>query len=309
MADAEKFYRLALDHALKLVQQAPTVPENARLLGQCDHNLASLFHLKLKRYADAEQILRQGISRLEKLAADFPGVTEYRYRLADFHCFLGGPVHALGRRLEAEDCNRRAVELYEQLAAEFPSEFRYRDQLALNCRYLAQHQFFNGRSQEGRRSYQRAVELWEQLLADFPAAPELSAAWWLNGHAWFLVSHADGSRRAGHLAVAMAKRAVEQVPKAGYVINTLGTAYYRAGDWNAAIETLQKVDEATSGKHFGYNAFFIAMAHWQLGNKDEARQWYGRAVEWTDKNQPKNEELRRFQAEAAELMGIKKKKD
>ena len=50
--------------------------------------------------------------------------------------------------------------------------------------------------------------------------------------------------------------------------------------------------------------FFLAMAHWQLGDKDEARKWYDKAVEWMDKNQPKNEELLRFRAEAAELLGI-----
>jgi hypothetical protein len=46
------------------------------------------------------------------------------------------------------------------------------------------------------------------------------------------------------------------------------------------------------------------MAHWQLDEKDEARTWYEKAVEWMDMNQPKNEELLRFRAEAAELLGI-----
>jgi hypothetical protein len=31
-------------------------------------------------------------------------------------------------------------------------------------------------------------------------------------------------------------------------------------------------------------------------------------VEWMDKNQPTDEELRRFRAEAAELLGLKEKK-
>ena len=48
--------------------------------------------------------------------------------------------------------------------------------------------------------------------------------------------------------------------------------------------------------------FFLAMAHWQLGEKDKARQWYDRAVEWMDKNEPMNEELRRFRNEAEELI-------
>jgi hypothetical protein len=54
--------------------------------------------------------------------------------------------------------------------------------------------------------------------------------------------------------------------------------------------------------------FFLAMTHWQLGAKDKARAWYDRAVQWMDKNQPDNEELRRFRAEAAELLGLNEKK-
>ena len=50
--------------------------------------------------------------------------------------------------------------------------------------------------------------------------------------------------------------------------------------------------------------FLLAMAHWKLGDKAEARAWYDKAVEWMEKNQPKNEELRRFRAEASELLGV-----
>jgi hypothetical protein len=50
------------------------------------------------------------------------------------------------------------------------------------------------------------------------------------------------------------------------------------------------------------------MAHWKLGEKDEARKWYDRAVPWMDKDQPKNEQLRRFRAEAAELLEVNEQK-
>jgi hypothetical protein len=58
------------------------------------------------------------------------------------------------------------------------------------------------------------------------------------------------------------------------------------------------------------------MAHWQLGHKDEARKWYSQAVGWMEKHkealtkdQPHAEELKRFRAEAAELLGIDAKTD
>ena len=47
------------------------------------------------------------------------------------------------------------------------------------------------------------------------------------------------------------------------------------------------------------------MAQWQLGEKEKASTWYDQAIAWMDKNNPQNEELRRFRAEAAALLGIK----
>ena len=58
-----------------------------------------------------------------------------------------------------------------------------------------------------------------------------------------------------------------------------------------------------------YSTFFLAMAHWQMGNKEAARQWYVRAVQWMDKCQPKDEELRRFRTEAVKVLGIDEPKD
>jgi hypothetical protein len=52
---------------------------------------------------------------------------------------------------------------------------------------------------------------------------------------------------------------------------------------------------------------FLALAHWHLGEQENARELYDRAVGWMDKNEPKNEEMRRFRAEAAQLLELKDK--
>jgi hypothetical protein len=49
--------------------------------------------------------------------------------------------------------------------------------------------------------------------------------------------------------------------------------------------------------------FFLAMAHCRLGEKDQARQWYDKAVALMEKEKSPDEELRRFRAEARELLG------
>jgi hypothetical protein len=54
----------------------------------------------------------------------------------------------------------------------------------------------------------------------------------------------------------------------------------------------------------GFDWFFLAMAHGQLGEKEQAHKWYAKAMQWMDKNKPQDEELRRFRAEASALLGI-----
>lgn len=60
------------------------------------------------------------------------------------------------------------------------------------------------------------------------------------------------------------------------------------------------------------------MAHWQSSSgpdvtaeeqsrhKAEALQWYQKAVDWTEKSSQDDEELKRFRAEAAELLNQKR---
>ncbi len=58
----------------------------------------------------------------------------------------------------------------------------------------------------------------------------------------------------------------------------------------------------------GIDWFFLAMAHWQLGDKTQAHSWYDKAVPWLEKNHPKNEELIRYRDEAGALLGVNSKK-
>ncbi|MFO0888643.1 MAG: tetratricopeptide repeat protein [Isosphaeraceae bacterium] len=90
-------------------------------------------------------------------------------------------------------------------------------------------------------------------------------------------------------------------------LGTLGTARYRCGDWKKAISDLEKVVGSRSEDNpiNASEAFFLAMAHWQLGDKEKAREWYGKAVTWMEKGGMDNPELKRFRAEAEALMQVK----
>jgi len=125
--------------------------------------------------------------------------------------------------------------------------------------------------------------------------------------AWKLVTGPDSALGEPSHAVELAQKAVELAPKSEFFWQTLGVPQYRAGNWRAAIAGLEKVKELGSpGDSMEW--FPLAMAHWQLGEKDKAREFYDRAVQWMEKNRPNNKELRRFRAEAAELLELKEKK-
>jgi tetratricopeptide (TPR) repeat protein len=146
---------------------------------------------------------------------------------------------------------------------------------------------------------------WQDALKDFQHYRKLTRDGHraLNELAWFLATCPDVKLRDPKQAVELAKKAVELAPDAGSNWNTLGVAHYRAGDWKAAVTTLEKAVQLRSGGT-GSDWFFLAMSHWKLNSKDRARQAYDRAVRWMDKHAAQDEEQRRFRAEAAELLGI-----
>jgi WD40 repeat protein/tetratricopeptide (TPR) repeat protein len=126
----------------------------------------------------------------------------------------------------------------------------------------------------------------------------------LNELAWDLATNPDGGRRDPGRAVTEAKRAIDLVPENGTFWNTLGVAHYRAGEWKPAIAALQRSVLLRKGGD-SFDWFFLAMAHWKLGEHANSRRWHAQAIEWMDKNQPKNDQLRLFRSEAAQLLGQK----
>jgi hypothetical protein len=58
-----------------------------------------------------------------------------------------------------------------------------------------------------------------------------------------------------------------------------------------AAGDLEKAMQLGRGRQ-AHNCFFLAMAHWQLGYKDKAEEHFHKAVQWTDKYRPKDDELR-----------------
>jgi len=173
------------------------------------------------------------------------------------------------------------------------------------------------------RLYEHGVELAQKGLLDEAAVEFREAirvtpddvnarnalALLLNNQAWVLATHPEPKNRDAGRAVKLAREAVELLPNHGCYWNTLGVAHYRAGNWKEAIAALDTSLGFLAGEQESFNTFFLAMSHWQLEHKDEARTWYDRGVTWIEKNRtildkdkPHDEELGRFRAEAQELL-------
>ena len=122
-----------------------------------------------------------------------------------------------------------------------------------------------------------------------------------NNLAWALATCPDRGLRNPPRAVALAQSAVRQAPRDGVYWNTLGVAYCRAGDWDAAHAALERSVELRAGGD-SHDWFFLAMACWKRGQREQARIWLDRAERWMEKNRPRNRELKRFRAEAVALI-------
>lgn len=144
---------------------------------------------------------------------------------------------------------------------------------------------------------QRALNL-AALLPEDPAR--------LNHNSWIVV-RAPGADSAAYLhALHQAERACELNSKHVDYLHTLGTARYRTGDWKRAIADLEKAISLgkTDDRLSASAGFFIAMAHWQLGAKKPAREWFDKAVQRM--KEVSNAELERFRAEAMRLLEVEK---
>jgi serine/threonine protein kinase/Flp pilus assembly protein TadD len=167
----------------------------------------------------------------------------------------------------------------------------------------------------GRAEAYRGLRQWDKAAADYSKYVELQpkAPAPLNELARLLATCPEAKLRDPARAVRLARKAVEMSPQDGNFWNTLGVAQYRAGNWQAAIDSLTKAEALHQGGD-PVDFFFLAMAHRQLGHQEQSRKRYDQAVQWQEnkckaleKDPQRGEELRRFRSEAEEVLELKKK--
>jgi tetratricopeptide (TPR) repeat protein len=314
--------------ALKAFAQAIALDPNNAETHFCRGELCAQMGQHEEAAADFNQVLQL---RRDKLGPDHPDTLQSMRDVAFYYGTHGRHGDALPlnertltlRKAKLGSDHPDTLQSMQDVAFNYSGLGRYADAIALNEKCLSLRQTKLGPDHPDTLStmnslafdytqlgqYADAFRLNEKLLALRkaklgPRHPDTLAL--MNNLAWSLATCADPNLRDASRALELAKLTVELAPKDGNTWNTLGIAHYRAGDWKATISALEKSMELRKGGD-SFDWFFLAMARWQVGDKKESRKWYDQAVQWQEKNQPKNEELGRFRSEAESLLKIERK--
>jgi serine/threonine protein kinase/Flp pilus assembly protein TadD len=341
-AEALDYARKALALREQIAQADPGNPEARDLLAGAHGDLADRLRLTGSPKERGEQIRLAADSR-QKLAEDYPQVTNYRADLAGIQMGLGAWLKEQGRPQEAEQAYEQAVAVLTRLVAEFPAMPGYRSLLAGCHESLGLLYRDTGQSAKAERSFREALTPYDKLAAQFP-----DNHWYCLPHSRYCLARllADRGQKAearrifqpmldfkpqntearnivavrlaicpdprfrdSRRALQLAKQAVAEAPANGYIWNTLGLAHVRNGNWREAIAALEKSIELGLGGD-SFDRFLLAMAHWQLGHKEQACDWFRQGVEYMESKEQHSmaeemmDDLKGLRREAAELLGI-----
>ena len=164
-------------------------------------------------------------------------------------------------------------------------------------------------SQQGR--FLDAKDAYIRIISQVDSVPENSMppgyssliAEAHNNLAWLLATCPNTELHDPPEALRLARRAVEVEPQQGNFWNTLGVAFYRAGELEDAKKAIEKsLELRNAGDSFDW--FFLALVDHKRGKEDQAREWYDKAVAWYRNNRPDDQELLRFNVEAARALGL-----
>jgi WD40 repeat protein/tetratricopeptide (TPR) repeat protein len=234
--------------------------------------------------------LRQCVTLRKQLAKDAADVPQYHAQLALAYHRLGLALQSTERFQEAEKVNRQAFDILMKLKNAYPNATEYRTGAAMVCKDYGILLASAARCEEAAKALQQAVD----FDADQSAAHDQLAQ--------LLATCSDQKVRDPAKAVESGQRAVKLAPTNGSFWNTLGIAQFRAGDWRAAEEALETARELSGER--SPDLFILAMAHWQLGDKEKARREYDEAVHQMEKSHAGDAALARSRDEAAALLGV-----
>jgi tetratricopeptide (TPR) repeat protein len=253
--------------------------------------------------------------QLEEAIAEYRKAIQLDPDYAFAHNNLGVALKARGQLEEAIFEYRKAIALdpnyaaaHNNLAVALKAKGQleeaiaeYRKAIALNPKDASAHNNL-GVALQAQGKLDEAIDAFKEAVRLRPSSHNACV-----NLAWILATCADESLRNPAEAIKYARKAIELRPTHANNWSNLGVAEYRAGNWNNALEWLEKANAMRGGKDH-WHRFFLAMARWRTGDTAGAQKAYADAVRWmeADPKRSQDAKLRRFRREAEELLGIRK---
>jgi serine/threonine protein kinase/Flp pilus assembly protein TadD len=242
----------------------------------------------LKLLAQGKQLLAKALNKspTDPVAHDF--LFNHCWHMAETSRVAGRPEAA------AEAVEALVWALPERLDA-----YHYGAELLLQCAELAET-IENPVPALAFKYRQRARELVAAAEGAADRTPER-----IERFAWFLVTCRDESLRDPARAIELAQSAAAEAPMRDRPWLTLALAHYRAGDWAAADEALQKSLERTPDNSGAAPHWLLqAMILFENGETNEAHRCHQRARDWLSRHHSTQDDTLMLAAEAATLLGI-----
>jgi serine/threonine protein kinase/tetratricopeptide (TPR) repeat protein len=300
---AERWFREALRWGEQGIQAAPDNLYHQQTLATVEGNLGKVLD-NLDRPEEGGKLLSQAVQLQEKLVTREPSTT-HRSRLANLYRDVGLRQSRLSQLKEAAATHQKAVDLWSQVHNDFPHVPDHAQSYALVLLFAGKDLMALGRDRPALDRMSEAERLYERLANDFPKIKDYAQklAWCCADRAWLLAASNNPEVRNPAVAIAPAKKAVELIPEDSKHWIILGVAYYRTEQWQAALPAFVEAGKrpAAAGR---IDLYFLAMTHWKLGNKDEARKSYGQAETWRLQHLPAKPAMPGIDRQAAELLGI-----
>jgi tetratricopeptide (TPR) repeat protein len=298
--EAERLLEEALSTAEQLDREYPDKRTTPHFLVNVGWSLSHLGGVQLAtdRASHAEASYRRALAVWLKLAGAHPQAPEepgYREYARNTHLNLGLIFLGQGQWSEAQECFEHCLSEAERLAREYPKMPGQRGFVGNVLNQLAYCHLGAGRPKEAEETFGRYVKLSEELITEFKDSHDLK--WSLAGQlCLFPLARLRNPGRALQLA--------EEAAGSSYP-GGLGLVSYRTGRWHDCIRELTK-DAPTLRRDNVSFWFFLAMAHWQNGDKERARQIYDQTVAVMDGARFTLYSDRCIRAEAAEMLGAEK---
>ena len=192
-----------------------------------------------------------------------------------------------------------------ELRAENTSSSGSSSQEALAARYRAAGRAAKeqGRFAEAKTAWLRVLDLLRVPKSNLPRDQVIQKQWCdcANDLAWLLVNALDPKVRDIPQGVSLAVKATKLQPECSTYWNTLGAAYYRAGEFKASVAALDRAINFGAGGNV-FDHLFLAAAHAQLGNQEQSRHWLTLAMLEKEKGAAGHSELTRLFNEAHSIV-------